>query len=373
LAPVLDPFAIDRLDHPFSKRFSRQSKVYAMRGHRARVPGTSDSPIPLGWTQESRDASLRSVYRYGHIQFNPFHGEYRRYSYRCRRDAIHLHTPTRHEYRIPRAHDNVFPPGFRSTNTHDLDQEQIKLQQMLGQFAAECNVSSRAIASGSMLHFTHCILDMGLTLGRASPIITPELLMLSISAKEVSEMIQSSGEARAREILSRYQGRRFMNLVCDTGTVQTLHVLYPLVTSPYCTLPSLLANLVDRRGFSGADYAQFFEATIAAQFENGFVVCGVIIDNLAAQRLWLRQTLAFSENAAVRTVSHIPCFYHTINLVFVHSMNNCSKLHTVMATLGGCVPDSPCFIRRMEGSSWRHHFPRELCDRSQKVGALLLS
>jgi hypothetical protein len=93
-----------------------------------------------------------------------------------------------------------------------------------------------------------------------------------------------------------------------------------------------LANLGDCQGFSGADFAKFFENTIAAQFANGFVVCGVIIDNLAAQRLGSRQTLAFSENVAVRPVRHIPCFCHTINLVFVNSMKD-SEFHTVMATL----------------------------------------
>jgi hypothetical protein len=247
--------------------------------------------------------------------------------------AIHLRTPTRHEYRIPRADDGGLPSGLRSNDVHYLDQEQIKLRQILGQFAAEYNVSSRAIAPGSMLHFLHSVLDMGLSLGRASSIITPELLVPSISAKKVSEMIQSSGESRAREILGWYQGRRFINLVCDAGTVQIFHMLYALVTSPYCTLPPFVANLVDCRGVSGADYAKFFEDNIGSQFADGLVVCGVIINNLAAQILGLHESLAFSENVAARTVSYIPCFCHTINLVFVNLMKDCSELYTVMATL----------------------------------------
>jgi hypothetical protein len=60
---------------------------------------------------------------------------------------------------------------------------------MPGQFAAECLVSSRGIASGSVLYFLYSVLDIGLSLGRASPIITPELLVPSISAKKASEMI----------------------------------------------------------------------------------------------------------------------------------------------------------------------------------------
>jgi hypothetical protein len=52
IARVPDPFAINRPDRPFSKRFSRQSNVYAMQGHRARVPGPSGSPIPI-WDIEN--------------------------------------------------------------------------------------------------------------------------------------------------------------------------------------------------------------------------------------------------------------------------------------------------------------------------------
>jgi hypothetical protein len=44
-----------------------------------------------------------------------------------------------------------------------------------------------------------------------------------------------------------------------------------------------VANLVDCRDFSGADDAKFFEDIIAAEFANN-LVCGVINDNLAAQR-----------------------------------------------------------------------------------------
>jgi hypothetical protein len=74
--------------------------------------------------------------------------------------------------------------------------------------------------------------------------------------------------------------------------VQTLHKLYALVTSTYCTLPLFIANLVDCRGFSGAGSAKFFEDTIAAQLANELVICGVIIDNLAAQRDRVRRQKA---------------------------------------------------------------------------------
>jgi hypothetical protein len=85
--------------------------------------------------------------------------------------------------------------------------------------------------------------------------------------------------------------------------VQTLHPLDALVTNPYCETPPLVADTIDSTGFSGDDYAIFFENTIFSQFANELVRCGVIIDNLAAQSLRLRRTLESSENQAVRAVS----------------------------------------------------------------------
>jgi hypothetical protein len=49
----------------------------------------------------------------------------------------------------------------------------------------------------------------------------------------------------------------------------------------------------------------FFENTLFSQFANESVISAVIIDNPAAQSLRLRRILEFSENRAVRAVSHI--------------------------------------------------------------------
>jgi hypothetical protein len=200
----------------------------------------------------------------------------------------------------------------------------------LGEFAGESNVSSRTVASNSMLHFVQSIIDIGISFGRTSPIVPSESLFPSISGKKVTKMIRSSGEARAEEILSQYQGKRFVNLICDAGTVQTLHTLYALVTNPYSESPPLVADRIDSTGFSGDEYAIFFEKTLFSQLANGLVICGVIIDNLAAQSLGLRRTLGSSANQAVRAVRHIPCFCHAINLVFVNSIRDCATLRQIM-------------------------------------------
>jgi hypothetical protein len=125
----------------------------------------------------------------------------------------HLHTSTNHDYKISRDQDVGFPSSFRSNTSHSLEEEQAKFQHILDEFAGKSNVSSRMVASSSMLHFVHSIIDIGISLGRASPIITSESLFPFISAKKVTKMIRSSAEARAEEILYQYQGKRFVNLI----------------------------------------------------------------------------------------------------------------------------------------------------------------
>jgi hypothetical protein len=275
------------------------------------------------------------MYRCGHIAFNHFHNEYRRCSHRCRRNTIHLHTDTHHKYTISRSQDAGFPVGFRANDAHGLDEEQTHLQRLLGEFAGECNLSGRAIASSSMVHFVRSVLELGISLGRASPTVTAEMLAPSISAKKVNKMVRLSGEARAEAVLSQYRDRRFVNLVCDAGTVQNLHTVYALVTNPYCRDSPFIAAMIDSTQLTGDDYAAFFENTLIALFADELVVCGVVVDNLAAQSLGLRRALELSENPAVRTVSHIPCFCHAINLVFTNSIRDCPALQRVMATLSG--------------------------------------
>jgi hypothetical protein len=61
-------------------------------------------------------------------------------------------------------------------------------------------------------------------------------------------------------------------------------------------------------GLTGNDYGMLFESTIVSQFQNDLVICGVIIDNLAAQSLGLRRAIEWPENSAVDTINHISCF-----------------------------------------------------------------
>jgi hypothetical protein len=257
-----------------------------------------------------------------------------------------------------------FPPSFRSNASHYFEEEQAKVHHILGEFAGEYHVSSRTLAGSSMVHFVQSIIDIGISRGRVSPIVTSDSLFPSISAKVASKMIRLSGEAQGEKILSEYQEKRFVNLICDAGTVQSLHTLYALITNPSSETAPLVANMVDSTGFPGDDYAIFFESTLFSQFANAFVICGVVIDNVAIQSLGLRRTLELSKNQAVRAVAEIPGFCHTISLVFSNSIRDLPTLREVIE----CVSRWEAVLRTrfapriMRGTERCPSIPKTRCD-----------
>jgi hypothetical protein len=64
--------------------------------------------------------------------------------------------------------------SFCSNSFHYVEQQQVKLQGLLGEFAGECNISSRSLAESSAIHFFRSILDLGISFGRGCPTITSE-------------------------------------------------------------------------------------------------------------------------------------------------------------------------------------------------------
>jgi hypothetical protein len=64
------------------------------------------------------------------------------------------------------------------------------LQHILGEFTGECNVSSRTLAGSPMIRFVQSIIDIGISLGRVSPIVMSELPFPSISTKKAAKMIR---------------------------------------------------------------------------------------------------------------------------------------------------------------------------------------
>jgi hypothetical protein len=72
----------------------------------------------------------------------------------------------------------------------------------------------------------------------------------SRSKRKLSYRLVSRGVS-GQEIVCHYQGTRFVNLICDTGTVQNRHTVDAAVTNLYCERARFVADLVDSTGVSG--------------------------------------------------------------------------------------------------------------------------
>jgi hypothetical protein len=101
--------------------FSNRRIISSIRPRSPHVCGTFGAHIPLSWTQEIREAAKDSLCGCGRIEFNHFHPEYHRCSYRRRRNAIQPHTGTSHKDEIPPVQDAGFSPGYRLNAAYDLD------------------------------------------------------------------------------------------------------------------------------------------------------------------------------------------------------------------------------------------------------------
>jgi hypothetical protein len=92
--------------------------ILRMHGPLAKVSGPSSGHIPLSWTQESREAAKRLLYRCGLIEFN-------------------------HEHEVPDEQNPWFLPGYRLNAAHCLGEKNTKLQRILGKLGGEYKFSSR--------------------------------------------------------------------------------------------------------------------------------------------------------------------------------------------------------------------------------------
>jgi hypothetical protein len=94
--------------------------------------------------------------------------------------------------------------------TRRLDEEQTHLQHLLGEFAGDCNLSIRAIASSSMVHFVRSVLELEISLDRVSPAATAEMLSPAVSAKKWMKRFGCPGTLG----LERF----FLNLATDDSS-----------------------------------------------------------------------------------------------------------------------------------------------------------
>jgi hypothetical protein len=93
-----------------------------------------------------------------------------------------------------------------------------------------------------MVAFATTLLDIAVTLGRASPTVTTAMLLPSLSPVKIGSLLRELGQTRTQEIESLYQSLKFVDLLCDAEIVQSLRTLYALATNPFLNARPLIVR-----------------------------------------------------------------------------------------------------------------------------------
>ena len=130
-------------------------------------------------------------------------------------------------------------------------------------------------------------------------------------------------EREIEQVVSEYQKVKYVNLKIDAGSVLNANVTHALVDSPWGDqVPWVLEA-------SANSYESFLVKHL--QSVDGFTpkitVCSVIHDNLAVQANAVDTALG---HWRMPKIIDIPCFNHLVNLVFVHSREDCRALNALV-------------------------------------------
>jgi hypothetical protein len=116
--------------------------------------------------------------------------------------------------------------------------------------------------------------------------------------------------------------------------VKSIKVVHCAISNPTRSCEILPLEPYENDGWTVADYESFFIETVTDLYQRGgpdIEICGIICDNLSAQISGLSCFLSV-ESGPGSEIMHIPCFAHTINLVFSYAIQ-CGPFVEVMNDL----------------------------------------
>jgi hypothetical protein len=111
---------------------------------------------------------------------------------------------------------------------------------------------------------------------------------------------------------------RFINLLCDAGTVKIIKVVHCAISNPTRLCEILPLEAYENDGWTVADYESFFTETVTDLYQRGspeIEICGIMSDNLPAQINSISSFLSV-EGGPGSGIMHVPCLNQMISPVF---------------------------------------------------------
>jgi hypothetical protein len=162
---------------------------------------------------------------------------------------------------------------------------------------------------------------IGARMIKAFPNIKLEERIPVFTATSISEEIRTVGQARFNERATEIaRDVRFVNFICDAGTVQRIKVVHSGLTNPSALSDFLPLLPRPNTNYDAAKYEAFFREHITellVRFPR-IEICGIICDNLPAQVAGLHAFL--ESDPRWHRIMHIPCLNHMTNLVFTYAL-----------------------------------------------------
>ena len=202
--------------------------------------------------------------------------------------------------------------------------------------ACNSNISAKKMASSPMKEFVKNLIHIGINLGAHN--YGPEILQMlrfygittiTKKIKEYGLYISNTQQNRLKEI-------KFINILCDAGTVNKYKCIHVMGSNPFYDNMPVLFEITTNDNYTKEKYEILFQKEFEYAQSLDLIVCSIICDNLPAQQSGLKSFLN-SDNRMIRSIEHIPCLSHMINLVFIHSLRQSLEINALINSLSDFV------------------------------------
>jgi hypothetical protein len=252
-----------------------------------------------------------------------------------------------HDYSLPQANDSGFPDRLRERATEATSVGLLnRTQDLVARVAGQLDFPINVMISPSFKKFLADVLDLGVEFNKLAPGVNFADMLPSWSHGSMSERLRKCGhnafDERFRVIQNEH---RFVNLLCDAGTVNNIKLVHSALSNPTRLAEVLPLEPYDNENWTAEDYHNFFLETVTDLYRRGtgdIEICGIICDNLPAQVSGLYSFLNI-EDGPGSGIIHIPCLNHAANLVFAAAIQ-----HSVLSEITNELPDRIRTLRSKE-------------------------
>lgn len=301
--------------------------------------------VPFGWTMVRHTTSGGNevvMWRCPHIHFNFFTQKHERCSFYCRKDRIQ--NPHYHEYKIPPEEDDGLKEKYQEeaveyTNNSYINQLEAITAKLIGENSISVSVSCSnqfcsfisEVAQLSINYFRHCKeIDQD-----------PFKIIKPFNKNSMKRSLLVAGDEAFAQMMKNLSNYRFVNLMIDSATVNTMRVVHTTLSNPFSGMAPLPFRSVKKEGPEWAidEYQQEIETSLAEIQSYNFIkdesekiiVISICHDRLASQSVGISKVVTNPNiKQAIGPIVDVSCLNHLIHNSFLNTINKCAELKTLI-------------------------------------------